>query len=57
MPPFGNLFGIPVYVDCSLEADEEIVFNAGAHTLTAKLAFADFVRLTEPRMAEFAAQR
>jgi Ala-tRNA(Pro) deacylase len=57
MPPFGNLFGIPIYVDRSLEADEEIVFNAGTHTLTAKLAFGDFVRLTEPRMAEFAAQR
>jgi Ala-tRNA(Pro) deacylase len=57
MPPFGNLFGIPVYVDRSLEADEEIVFNAGTHTMTAKLAFGDFVRLTEPRMAEFAAQR
>jgi Ala-tRNA(Pro) deacylase len=57
MPPFGNLFGIPVYVDRSLEADEEIVFNAGTHTLTAKLGFGDFVRLTEPRMAEFAAPR
>ena len=57
MPPFGNLFGIPVYVDRSLEADEEIVFNAGTHTLTAKLRFGDFVRLTEPRTAEFAALR
>jgi hypothetical protein len=27
MPPFGNLFGISVYVDHSLEADEEIVFK------------------------------
>lgn len=57
MPPFGNLFGIPVSVDRSLEQDDEIVFNAGTHTLTAKVAFADFVRLTEPRMAEFAVQR
>jgi Ala-tRNA(Pro) deacylase len=57
MPPFGNLFGIPVYVDRTLEQDEEIVFNAGTHTLTAKLAFADFVRLTEPRMVDVAVQR
>jgi Ala-tRNA(Pro) deacylase len=54
MPPFGNLFGLPVYVDRSLEQDEEIVFNAGTHTLTAKLAFADFVRRVDPRMATFA---
>jgi Ala-tRNA(Pro) deacylase len=57
MPPFGNLFGIPIWVDRSLEQDDEIVFNAGTHTLTAKLAFDDFVRLTEPRIAEFAIQR
>jgi Ala-tRNA(Pro) deacylase len=57
MPPFGNLFGIPVYVDRTLEQDEEIVFNAGNHTLTAKLAFDDFVRLTEPRMVDVAVQR
>ena len=54
MPPFGNLFNLPVYADRSLEKDEEIVFNAGTHTLTAKMAFADFVRLVKPRMEEFA---
>ena len=57
MPPFGNLFGIPIYVDGSLEREEEIVFNAGTHTLTAKLAFDDFARLTEPRIAVFAVPR
>lgn len=54
MPPFGNLFGLPVHADRSLEKDEEIVFSAGTHTLTAKMAWRDFVRLVEPRMAEFA---
>src|SRR5919106_2554438 len=54
MPPFGNLFAIPVYVDHALKQDNEIVFNAGTHTLTARLAFDDFVRLSEPRMADFA---
>ena len=57
MPPFGNLFGIPAWADHSLEQDDEIVFNAGTHTLTAKLAFADFMRLTGPRIAEFAVPR
>ena len=54
MPPFGNLFGLPVYADRSLEKDEEIVFNAGTHTLTAKMALRDFVRLVKPRLEEFA---
>lgn len=54
MPPFGNLFGLPVYADRSLEKDEQIVFNAGTHTLTAQLAWRDFVRLVQPRLEEFA---
>ncbi|MCH7978057.1 MAG: YbaK/EbsC family protein, partial [Acidobacteria bacterium] len=28
MPPFGNLYGLPVYVEQSLTQDEEIVFYA-----------------------------
>lgn len=54
MPPFGNLYGLPVYVDRALEKDEEIVFNAGTHTLTAKMAFRDFAALVRPAVAEFA---
>ncbi len=53
MPPFGNLYGLPVYVDAMLERDDEIVFNAGTHTLTAKLAFRDFVALVKPVIADF----
>ena len=51
MPPFGNLFGLPVLVDELLVENDEIVFNAGTHTLTAKLKFADFRRLVQPRIA------
>jgi Ala-tRNA(Pro) deacylase len=54
MPPFGNLYGLPVYADRSLEKDDEIVFNAGTHTLTAKLAWRDYVTLVTPVMADFA---
>jgi len=31
MPPFGNLYGMPVYLDSSLLSDEQIAFNAGTH--------------------------
>ena len=51
MPPFGNLFGLPVLVDEPLAENDDIVFNAGSHTLTAKLRFTDFARIVRPRMA------
>jgi len=54
MPPFGNLFGIPVYLDRSLDREGDIVFNAGTHTLTARMALADYLRLAEPRIDDFA---
>lgn len=54
MPPFGTLFELPVYADRSLEKDEEIVFAAGSHTLTAKLALRHYLALVRPVMADFA---
>ncbi len=54
MPPFGNLYGLPVYVDKALAEDETIVFQAGTHTDTVSLKYADFQRLVKPSVAEFA---
>ena len=54
MPPFGNLYGVPVWVDATLTADETIVFQAGSHTETMTIAYADFERLVHPRVATFA---
>ena len=48
MVPFGNLYNLPVYVDRSLSADEEIVFNAGTHIDTIKMKYKDFERLVNP---------
>ncbi len=53
MPPFGNLYRIPVIVDESLKKDREIVFNAGSHTETVKMAFDEFVELVKPLFASF----
>lgn len=55
MPPFGNLFNLPVYVDEALSADEEIVFNAGTHRQTVKMKYADFARLVRPKVGVFVA--
>ena len=54
MPPFGNLYDVPVYVDKTLAEDETIVFRAGTHTDTMSVSYADFERLVEPTLAEFA---
>jgi Ala-tRNA(Pro) deacylase len=54
MPPFGNLYGLPVYVDESLAKDHEIVFNAGTHQETIRMKYADFARLAKPTILEFA---
>ena len=56
MPPFGNLYGMEVFVDESLSQDEEIAFNAGSHTELIKLAYRDFQRLVNPKAAKFVAR-
>lgn len=48
MPPFGNIYGMEVFVDESLTNDKEIAFNAGSHTELFRLAYKDFERLVGP---------
>jgi len=55
MPPFGNLYDMPVFADESLARDKEIAFNAGSHRELVRLAWEDFVRLVEPKIVRFAA--
>ncbi len=54
MPPFGNLYNVPVCVDEALAEDETMVFRAGTHTDTMSVSYADFERLVEPTVADFA---
>lgn len=54
MPPFGNLYGVPVYLEEKLAEDEEIAFNAGSHTELVRMKFADFERLVNPVVGRFA---
>lgn len=52
-PPFGDLFGLEVYVDRAVSENEEIVFNAGTHTDTLKIKYKDFTLLTKSKEANF----
>lgn len=54
-PPFGNLYGIPVYVDQHLAQNPEIVFRCGSHRETMRVAYGDFYRLVQPVVADLAA--
>jgi len=54
MPPFGNLFHLPVIVDESVAEQEFIAFNAGTHRDVVHMHFGDFNRLVDPAVAKFA---
>ena len=53
MPPFGNLYGVEVYVDQLLTEDESIVFEAGTYVGAIKLRYKDFAALVRPKVAAF----
>ena len=53
MPPFGNLYGMDVYVEEALSWDEVIGFNAGTHSEIVKLAYKDFEDLVHPKVVHF----
>lgn len=54
MPPFGDLYGLPTYVDPSFISDEEIVFEAGTHTDAMKMRYRDWAELAHPIVKDFA---
>ena len=56
MPPFGNIYGIDVYVADSLAEEEEIAFNACSHTELIKMKFEEFERLVKPKRITFSVQ-
>jgi Ala-tRNA(Pro) deacylase len=54
MPPFGNLYGIPTYVDQHLAGEDYIVFEAGTYTDAIKIRYADYERAVKPQVADLA---
>ncbi len=53
MPPFGNLYGMDVFVSRALTQDKEIAFNAGSHYELIRLSYNDFERLVNPKIGDF----
>ena len=52
VPPFGNLFGLPVYADKSLLENEEIIFNAGDRRFSIAMKSEDYLLVVEPEVVE-----
>jgi Ala-tRNA(Pro) deacylase len=54
MPPFGNLYGLPTYVDKSLAEQDYIVFEAGTHTDAIKMSYHDYEKIVKPEVKDLA---
>jgi Ala-tRNA(Pro) deacylase len=52
MPPFGNLYGMPVLVSACVAHGRDLVFNAGTHREVVRMRYADFEQLVHPRVVE-----
>jgi Ala-tRNA(Pro) deacylase len=53
IPPFGNLYGLPTYVDRSVARNQEIVFSAGTSTDSIRLAYVTYTEMVKPLFGQF----
>ena len=51
-PPFGNLYGVPVFLDEQLRAREQMTCRDGSHTEVITLAVADYVSIVQPEIVD-----
>jgi Ala-tRNA(Pro) deacylase len=54
MPPMGNLYGMPVYLDSSLAEEDMIAFNAGTHRDVVHMHTGDYRALVHPMVISLA---
>lgn len=53
-PPFGELYGVPVFLDETLRAREQMVCRDGSHTTAITLPVRDYVRVVSPEIVDIA---
>lgn len=51
-PPFGNLYGVPVFLDVKLRQRSRIVCRDGSHTETLTLSMQDYLRVVDPEIVD-----
>jgi Ala-tRNA(Pro) deacylase len=54
IPPFGSLFGLRTFCDERLALNEKINFNAGDHSISVSMRYADYLRVESPELGKFA---
>ena len=54
MPPFGNLYDLPTYVDKHLAEQDYVVFEAGTHTEAIRMSYSDFEKIVRPKVEDLA---
>lgn len=52
MPPFGNLYDLPLYLDACFPRAPEIFFQGGNHREVVRMAYADYERLARPMVGQ-----
>lgn len=52
MPPFGHLYGLPMFVDRCLAREPDLYFEAGTHHELVHLHWRDYAKLAQPFMAD-----
>jgi Ala-tRNA(Pro) deacylase len=57
MPPFGNLYNMPVFVAEPLTKDKQIAFNSGTLTELFMMDYKDFKELVRPKVIRFVASK
>ena len=48
IPPFGSLLNLPTYCDPALAENPSINFNAGDHSISVQMSYADYVAAEKP---------
>lgn len=51
IPPFGSLFGLKTFCDKRLRDETVINFNAGDHSISISIAYAEYERVERPELA------
>ena len=51
--PFGNLMGLPVHMDTSMDSEDTVYFNCASHTVSLRMAREDLRLSTDACMADF----
>jgi len=52
MPPFGNLYNVPVFIDSAFALSDDIVFAAGGHREVVRMRYRDYESLAKPHIVD-----